>query len=699
VSLTVLSTFGCSDSPANPITPPPPPPVLGSEAGIESITLSKGVLEPAFTQQVRNYGVTLAGVATPNITFTVTLKDPKARLTINKAEYASGQEVFMALVEGKNSIAINTLSEDGRIADLTTITINSAKPNVRLWVLDGIGGAPVKNTTLRVEESGGRVLAESISFPTDQNGSLFLVLDPTRKYNVYAKGEGSAESCFANFDPSRENTLALYCRPSYGGDYFPVTAPIITDIAFATTNAEDAEWKSLPAGTNAIPATLANLAAVKITAAAESHITDQDNAFWYGIQINVDSMPYNGNGVAGNVEQDSSLINLNGKQYFQTIHRFTVPSLQNKVDNKEHWLSVVVYDVASNRTEQRVYMTITDSAASVTDDPNISGIKPILTETEFQTYGITQDLPAVNPAEGPYGISYLCNVAFTMSQAIRGYEVWHSTDDLHFDKVYTHNYATTSTAAQRWVDRGPHLMDGNNYYKVRAFNGNPAGGGYSLFSDSIIAKPLPPFTTQLIEPAHNSVSKVQWPVFKFRITNPDVLGDLTQESETTSGCRFTLYARQKTGLAIINASFEVLFHNFDEYDPYSGDVIGKGTKPIVIFYYGGSWWVDTYFYDIVEIEEDGVTFTIDTGKPVFQRYLANWPLEPGGAYEWSIFGNLGGIVGDSYQSIYNATWFSKFWTAPGVSPRAFATSFGSNYNHGYGAPNGFFTLIIAPDAE
>jgi hypothetical protein len=249
------------------------------------------------------------------------------------------------------------------------------------------------------------------------------------------------------------------------------------------------------------------------------------------------------------------------------------------------------------------------------------------------------------------------------------------------------------------MDRSPDVVEDFMFYRVRAFNGNPASGGFSLFSNAMMVSPLPPFTTSLAYPAHSGVSSKLWPTFKYRITNKALYGPVLAD-----GMSFTLYVKDIYGNdPIFDAGFWVDFTELD----------GKGNPSVYFFdnFRGGWWYADYAATDeggnpvrrpFVWME-DGDTIVIDTDNETFRRGIAYAGLLPGAAYEWSIFGFEGGVLWNNLSPYSdNAAYFYKIWPNPADAPgdaECGAFSYGSTMDHGLGSTNGFFTLIIDADAK
>jgi len=727
--LTALANLGCG---SNDATPQPPSPVPSSEAGIANITVSSGTMQPAFNPNVNRYLVNFGHLYVPQtMDVTVTLKDTKARLLINGTERQSGSAVPMTLNAGENRVTIATLAEDGVANDTVFLAIPKPdRANTRVWALNAMGGVAVDDTVLTLTDAGGAVLESNVPLPKDKNGSLVFALDPNKKYNIYANGKGTAQACFANFHPGMEldengeASVALYCRANMAMNY-PAEAPIITDISFASSNAANADWKTMP-NDSTYRGLKSNVAAVKITAVSKCAISETYAGMAYPIYINWDTPAYAASYISdGRAQMENSTpITRDGSRYFQSTWRFDLPS-QNSIANQDHMLSVVVFDVAENRTEQRVYLKLVDSGANLPNDEDLQLLAPTITAISSQTYGITTASWAGRDPQGPsdpidadgvrpideYGASAAMLISFDTKKStgfappIRGFEVWRSLgDDKHFQKIHTTQYASTSTGTSgvhQFDDRAvpSDLTDTTAYYTIRLFNGNPANNGYSLFSNVLPGRLLPPFTTMLSAPAHGSVSNKVWPTFEFDITNPALLA-----KGATDRLRFTLYVKDiYYNIPIIKVHFRVNLNELDESGRpkvYWTNVDGEIQGPATFVRLNGSKVaIDT---DNDVFEEASYISSLLTG-----RYY-DWYMQPGATYQWGIFGADGGQISSSAglgtmtNSALNAAHFYRQYEVPAGSPagvQSFAYSFGSNAMYGLTSPNGLFTLTIDTDAK
>jgi len=711
---------------------PPPPPTPSQEAGIQSITVSKGALSPAYTALVDNYSVLLP-VATNEMDVTVVLKDTKARLTIAGEPTQSGVPRRVAL-DGLTTVNIVVIAEDALTSNRVRLNVGVTAANTKVWVLDSFGGTYPEGTKLALTDTSGKVLASDIDFPAEKNGTAVLGLDPKGRYNIYAKANGSAQACFANFDPSKESTATLYCRPNWA-IAFPAEAPVITDVYFS--GQANSNWEKLPEGVNTLTSTADKMQYVKVTARAKSSITEAD---WGPEPMNVmlDAPAWFGNVAASAAVENATPVIVNGQEYYQSTYRFAVPNMTNILAEKDHWLDIVVYDVANNRAETRVYLTVDDTVSSASD-PNLAQTSPKSQRAEARTFGITENYPAIKPIDS-YRATYYTYLRFAVKPdiynrqtnrdwnpfmgidpltlidmsdldfpGIRGFEVWRSDgDDKHFRQIDTVRYAQPNKSVQmldydyikyypamiwfgqtfQYVDFTPDVVEDMMYYKFRAFNGNP-DGGQAPFSSVVAVKPLPTFTTKLIAPANGEVVDSIWPTLKFQVTNPAIA-----KNGVADNLVFCVYIKSTWETqSILKMNFLVDFA--DTYEDGSprcyytfDDAMGVLTKTLTTD--GGTPTGKKWMW----MESDGTIVMVTDSIGYRTCRSGYYDLVPGTTYEWTIFGREIGYPFQSENAMY-AAYATKTYQAPDGATSV-AYSFGSTALYGYSSPNGLFRMTIAP---
>jgi hypothetical protein len=453
-------------------------------------------------------------------------------------------------------------------------------------------------------------------------------------------------------------------------------------------------------------------------------------------------------------------VTIGGRQYYRTTHRFATPMLQANIFDKERYLSVVVYDCLGNRTERRVHMTITDSVNAVLTDPDLSGFVPQVGIAQAQTFvgsGDIQGRPgdetnAMDPVENHTGFQQVITELYarrsgTEPVAIRGYEVWRSNGGAgNFVKIATVNYAATNSTASviQFVDRTPSLVAGEVHYRFRVFNGNPANKGYSQFSPSLKAIVMPP---AYVAPAasHKPVSDALWPTFRIAASNPALLN-----RNTTDLFGFTLFIKNADDpMPFLLIPFQVDFRESDALmgipadDPRQEHRFGfpKGRPTVWVrqitgyngstsVISGGDWspatdgklvpdgegGEKTEYTPFAYLDNDG-SVVVNTDSKGFQTAMESAvrtvfgntgkTFVPGYTYYWNVFGANGGI--DWSSSSYPARWTTTnntqaayFYTGSNPAPTAstpLGYSYGSAQLYGWGSPEGWFTITIAPGAK
>ncbi|MDR1841006.1 MAG: cadherin-like beta sandwich domain-containing protein [Holophagales bacterium] len=720
LSLTLLSAVGCSSDDDKVAERPEP----SQETGISNITVAQGNLLPAFSDDVRNYAMPTFYTATPNLTVTVTLKDARSRLTIDGRAVNSGQSTAVPLNdEGNTTIQISVQAEDGYNFNVVTLTTKQIKPSTTVYVYDSVAGN-LLDGDVRLSLRDARTnetLASDIAFPVEAQGTVFLGLEKNRRYNIYARRHDTAEACFADFDPSREDTVTLYSRKDWT-KAFPATAPIITDIAFSYYPASglyaDLDWKSVPPGSNYVAETAANLNILMVTAMAESSM-----AYTQGgadcVSVNVDDTPTSASerkAPFNYLGTPNTRVIVDGKWYMTTSFLFDIGEA---LAPGEHFLDIVAYDWANNRTEQRVYLNITNTSAMT--DFDLSGVKPLWYRQRANTYGIsmspyskgpvvpeTAPMPMSIPPDpvGPYGdsIQILCDLNFTTPGVnlipSRGWELERSTsnDPSTFKVVRRASYINPVSYLATW-DSSAELVGGvTYYYRMRAYNNN----GYSQYSDISAITVLPSFNVNLVSP--EGVSNTLHPAFKFKITSDALLN-----KDMSDYAIFTLFVRNKIGFDTIKTLFVIDYEYLDS----------EGNPVIWLEYPFLS--NDWHLVGIPEYDEetgyliaakDAFVWLEANGSIVIDTKLANktlilgeafdiGSLEPGAAYEWNIFGDYASADGNWSEAATDSMYFTRIrdgYNTDGT-PKKQSRSFASTADQGSGATNGYFTLIMHPAAE
>ncbi len=630
---------------------------VDGNSNLASLGLSNGQLSPAFSGAVTAYQTTLYS-GDGSLVLTPKAASAKATVAVNGNPLSSAGTATVALQDGANLITVVVTAEDGT-ATSSTLTVTRLPLTTKATVLDSINGSPAVGANLTVTDADGTVLQSGISVP--DSGTLDLGLDTTQKYTLYAEASGSAQAALTAFDPAVTSTADFYCH-SLGMVSFPASAPVITSLAYS---ADGSTWTAVADG--AISDTMANIKFIKVTAVGRSGISP---TAWsgFGIGINVDRLPWSYDYTAADEEaENSTAITFGDEAAYRTTDIFAVNFAG--ANSASHYVDVVVYDVANNRTEQRLPVTLTD-VASVTSDADLSTATATLSALGLNTYGVSRNIFSLPSSDGSsstcLGALQLSVTNAGVAQYIRGYELYRAVDAGAYTKVKTVTLPSLTLASGLTVyDSDPTLTLGKLYfYEVRAFSGNTtANGGYSPMSTPLYAKFLAPFKANLAAPAHDSVVTTLAPTFQLAISDPSLW-----DASTSDYFYFDLLVRDKVGNAVYSQRYRYNFVSgvFQIYSLSSG-----------------SWSTTT-------------ACTISGDHSLLSLTLPSGYLDPGTTYEWSFFGS-----GDGYYFTANACYFLKYFggSTPGASTAAFGRSYGSTYEQGYGAVNGYFTFTTDPNAQ
>lgn len=631
--------------------------VLSSDASLANLSLSKGILSPNFSPTVKNYEVGLYSNQ-PSVTVTPTTAHPRAKVTVNGVAVTSGTaSAAIPLPVGTTTIPVAVTSEDGSTVTTTKVDVRQLAPLTPVWVLDSINGSPVNGAVIDLYSQYGALLESGIPVGTD--GSVTLGLDPLGTYTLVARATGSSQSSIVGFQPAKQSRADLYLQPR-GMATYPAEAPRITEMSYS---ADGVLWTPISDGK--LTESTTGFKYLKVSAISKCGISPTYSS-GFGMGIAIDRTAGYTYTPASSIAENSVPAVVDGIAYYRSTFIFAV-NINNLVAGTEHSIDVVAYDVANNRTEQRLWTTLVNASAAGTD-PDISAVTPTSMIAQFQTFGISRNWFAVTPVdENP--VSYIPLIVFnvgsgTGAPGIRGVDLFRSADGVNFDKVQSYQYGSLNkgtSGSYTIYDIDPSLTEGVTYtYKVKAWNNNQTNGGYTPFGTAVSSRILPPFTAKLATPAMNTISTTIAPKFTFTISNPALW-----DANVSDYFRFYLFIKDKPGNTIYGQYYR---YNF---------IAGRFEK------YVGTSFIDASTECSVDPAHTTISITLPTGTV----------LLPGMTYEWSIFGT----AGSASASTSNACSFYRYM--PGTGNAGSALSYGSTGDLSYGAVNGFFTLIIDPAAQ
>ena len=647
-----------------------------------SVQGANGDIVPAFAQSLATYTLRTNYAASPApVTVRATLADPTATMTVNGTALASNTvSAPIPMTVGTNPISIVVRAQDGLTVQTYAITCRIYPQNTNIRILDSINGTPVAGTLLTVADPAGSVLQAGI--PVGFAGTATLGLDGTSKYNLTAQATGSAQSLFASFDSSVETVANFFCHP-LGMITFPALAPQITALSFSP---DKVTWT--PVTGSSTSNTLDRMKYLKVTALGSSNIATTYTS-GFGIGINVDQPAWsNAYWKPYVVDEQAVPVTSGSTTLYRSTMEFETP-LTNFVPKTNHFLDVVVYDVANNRTEQKVYLNVTDGVPDPSQD-DLSTCTPSKFTVQLVTHGLSRSYFSIAPND-TNPVSYDANIAFALVNAdkavqeVTGYEIDRSTDGKLWTKVATKQYSKLDPGTVtslipyettfRFKDTDPTLQLGTTYYyRVRCFNGNTTNnGGYSQYSPTVGSAFLPPFTTRLLAPANQAISSSLTPKLSFYITNAALF-----DPAVCDYFYFYLSILEMTGAALPYGQH--FRYNFADKRFESST--------------NSAWDVTSSVADassVVSLDATRTLFTINSPAGFFQN---------GVTYQWCIFGTHTPVKDSSPAR--SPSSFQKF-AYPYNDARSkdfgMAYSQGSTSDHDYGAVNGYFTLIIDPNAK
>jgi hypothetical protein len=657
----ILLTLGCSSSKQS----------LSTNSKLAGLKVSgpNGAMTPGFAAGTLAYTLPTVYSANPgSITITPATDNEKATVTVNGLVATSfTASAPIPLKVGNNVIPVVVTAEDGKTVTTYTVSCTIYAQNTSLQVLDSINGNVVPSATLTVTDAAGKVLQSGI--PVDAKGKATLGLDGASKYNLIAQGAGSAQSMIQGFDSSKETAGTFYCQP-LGMIAFPAIAPQITYLGYAPVPASgDPTAASFTTFTESISDKLAN---IKLLAASALGASGVDVTSWsgYGMNLAADGTPYVFSPASILAMSSPTATPVGDATYYSTDLILAVPTLSSYAANTQHYLDLVTYDVANNRTEKKIYVNVTDGAADTTQD-DLSTLVPTGFVMQFVTDGYCRTLfgSSAAPVTHEGAAFYNLLTAAKAAAKITGIELYRSPDGASWTKIGTQTFplsSATTMGNSGYSIIDPSIQEGvNYYYKIRCFNANTTNnGGYSQFSTPVSCAVMPGQQTNLVAPAHESISVSLTPALTFNTSNPSLFN-----SAMSDYFYFMLLVREKTSTA--SQYTQAYRYNFT-----------LGRFEILT---AGVWGATT----AVTVDAAHTNFTIATPAGYFQQ---------GVSYEWTIYGSKASLSPTSA----NATNFRKYtypYNDPTSTSYGLALATGSTYEQGYGAINGLFTLTIDPNAK
>lgn len=433
--------------------------------------------------------------------------------------------------------------------------------SVSLTVVESVNGTALSGSTLTVYDSSGSKVGESVT--SDASGAATISLTPDAQYTIVAEKADYAQSSLVFTAPGEDESADyVVVEPLLGMVTRDAVAPAFSRVSVSHSASLDdlAEVQAGSAlttegetflvvrvdGENAIDATAWSGNGVSIgidiapsvfnefLASAKSEVTPEDDAYAYGYEY---------------------VFDLSGYEYAAG----------------DHELVIVAYDVANNRAELRLPITI--AAVTGEEVADLSGLAISNLLVDLRSYGVSREYfskdgsstDAMTQVAGA-NVSYRGALSFTLlkddlktAQAIRGFRVLRSTDGVTYSLVGTQNYGflyAPSKGVHSYFDADSKLKPGVlYYYKVVAFSSADS----SVTSNVAKALVYAPYTATLVSPALGADVAVDeatevGPAFSFSISDTSLW-----DAAKSDYFYFSIYVRQKAGALSYYGNFRYVF--------------------------------------------------------------------------------------------------------------------------------------------
>jgi len=540
---------------------------------------------------------------------------------------------------------------------------------VSLTIVESVNGSVVGGVALRAFKADGTLYS---SATTNASGKATLKVPPASRCTILAGKTDSAQSSLVFLSPPTKGESVSYALvvPALGMETRDASAPVISAVEISYDNDASRE-------------TVTNQSVISTEAPATLFVTAKganaiDKTAWsgFGVKAGLDIVPSAFNGESG-TENYTGQSSGDETLPYESAYSFDLSGAE--FSGEGHELIIVAYDVANNRTEVRIPVTI--EALSSAGTAPLDGCEISDLYANLRTYGEScgwfskdgSSTKGMTQVDGE-NVSYRALLNFSVlksdgvtNQAIRGFKVYRSADSTDYDYIGALNYGYLSQGSNgihAYYDADSKLENGKvYYYKVVAFT----SATETLASNVAAAKVTTPFTASLVSPAIGSTVDIDeanrtGPEFRFR------LSDTSLWNATASDCfYFALYVRDKDGdIGYIgyycyyfgNGLF--YFYHRDSQDYYPFEEYG-GENSDYISYSGG----------VITIS-DLVTFLGET------NYATGGAMDyaEGATYEWDIISDYDATNGHS------PCYFSKQYTKGISRTYADASSTGGNTTNG-----------------
>lgn len=658
----------------------------GDEARLGSIIIKQNGtvatrLSPIFDSNTLTYNTGVTSTSTTASISVSPLDSYFSKVELNGVDITSTLSASLDLTNPTTTATIVVTAENQTTTKTYIIDIKkaaSAEIPLALQVIESINGTKLGNVTYNVLDVNGNPIGSTGQ--TDASGSANINLEPNQYVTIITSKPDYA-SCTAQMiwvDALGNNSVTMV-NQKLGMVTKDAGMSLINNLYISRQDNLADRTLIDPTDPNFILSM--NGKTYLIFEFYSQNSIEATAGSGFGAKLGIDKSPTIFDGISGSLLGFEKLPSGAGFNYV-TYYLFDVSNLQ--VTPGQHMLTVVAYDVANNRLQSSIPFAL--------NPPSFSGTS--ITSAAFSA--VTVDLRAFPLSRGYFGkkndvtinalnqylgndISYRAAVSFklldgTNNVAIRGFDVYRSTDGTNWTKVGTVNYGALSTGSSgthTYYDTDSALeADTTYYYKIRAFTDS---ANYKESDGTARAKLMAPFQANLSAPLnqtsfdYNPADMSGIPNFVFTISNTSLWN-----SAESDYFYFFLTIKEKSGDWKYIGRFR---YNFS----------GSRFECKV----GANW------YSLISLGLDSTDIAYSAGTITIKAAVllngysnaatgAAIEFEEGVTYEWDIYGDLQVLNGSSDHPAY----FQKSYTG-GVS-----RSYADVYSTGANTINGAFEFYV-----
>lgn len=687
--IAILALTGCPTPVPTPVPTNAEPSTLSlnDEARLGSIAVKEGDtslrLSPLFDSNTLAYTAGVTSNAT-EVTMTVSPVDAHfSSVTINDVDVTATLSATIILSGGTTTATIVVTAEDATTTKTYTVDIIKAAGQtvpLTLQVVESVNGTKLGDVGYSVLNSSGDSLTTGT---TDENGVATIDLAPNQYVTVVTSKNGYA-TCTSQmvWIDALGNSSMIAVNQKLGMTTKPAGPTMISGL-YLSRQDNLLDMTSIdPTDSNFI-LSLNGKTYLILKFVSQNSI---EATAWsgFGAKLGIDKIPTTFDGIDGALLSTQKTTEYSGFNYI-SYYLFDLSDME--ITPGQHSMTVVAYDVANNRLQSTVPFRLAPPTFTGATIPSTAAFSNI--SVDIRAYPLSRGyfgkkndvtINALSQYKGN-DISYRAAVSFklldgTNNVAIRGFDVFRSTNGTNFTKVGTVNYGALSTGSSgthTYYDTDSALEAGTTYYyKIRAFTDS---ANYKESDGTARAKLMAPFQANLTAPLnqtsfdYNPTSpNTSIPDFVFTISNTDLWS-----SAESDYFYFFLTIKEKSGDLKYIGRFRYNFAQ-SRFDCKVGNT---------------SWFKLTSLgLDPGDINYSNGNITI---KPaVLLEGLSNAAtgaaieFEEGVTYEWDIRGDLKVLNKSSNHPAY----FEKAYTG-GVS-----RSYADVYSTGANTINGAFEFYV-----